>query len=194
MKNNKLIKDLCLEAIMLTILIVGSKISFNIGPIPITLQTFVVILCSLFLGVKKSLIVFLTYIVLGLFGLPVFAKMYGGFNYIFEPSFGFIIGFLASSLFLGLFSKKKSHEIMIASFFSIFIIYVFGVIYFYVIFNYHLGLNKDLIYILEVGVLPFIIKDLLSAILASLIYFKLNEILKINIKKEFNLLENKKGC
>ena len=120
--------------------------------------------------------------------------MYGGFNYIFEPSFGFIIGFLASSLFLGLFSKKKSHEIMIASFFSIFIIYVFGVIYFYVIFNYHLGLNKDLIYILEVGVLPFIIKDLLSAILASLIYFKLNEILKINIKKEFNLLENKKGC
>ena len=192
--NSKIIKDISLEAMMLALLIISSKISFNIGPIPITLQTFVVILVSLFLGVKKSIFVFLTYIALGLIGLPVFSKNYGGFNYIYEPSFGFIIGFLASSIFVGFFNKlNKTYKIVTSSFFGILIIYILGIIHFYIIFNYHLGLNKDLLYILEVGVMPFIFKDILSAILASIIYVRLNSFLKINrIQNNDLILEKNK--
>ena len=95
------IKDLTLISMMLALLIICSKISFNIGPIPITLQTFAVFMISLILGVKKSIIVFLTYIIMGLIGIPVFSQG-GGFDYIFKPSFGFIIGFLAASAIIGI--------------------------------------------------------------------------------------------
>ena len=58
------IKDIALMSMMLAILIVCSKIKFNIGPIPVTLQTFAVIIISYILGVKKGLIVFGLYIFL----------------------------------------------------------------------------------------------------------------------------------
>jgi biotin transport system substrate-specific component len=72
------IKDITLMSIMLAILIVASKISFNIGPIPITLQTFAVAIISCLLKWKRASIVFLAYIIMGLIGIPVFSTG-GGF-------------------------------------------------------------------------------------------------------------------
>ena len=67
------INELCYMAIMLALLIVCSKISVNIGPIPITLQTFAVIMVGYVLKFKKAFIVFLAYILMGLVGIPVFS-------------------------------------------------------------------------------------------------------------------------
>ena len=86
-------KDLTIMAISLAILIICSKISFNIGIISLTLQTFAVVIISLLLKWKKAAIVFIAYIVMGLIGIPVFSTG-GGFQYVLLPSFGFIIGFL----------------------------------------------------------------------------------------------------
>ena len=80
------IKDLAIMAMMLAILVVCSKISFNIGIISLTLQTFAVASIGLILKWKKALIVFFTYIVMGLIGIPVFSTG-GGYQYIFYPSF-----------------------------------------------------------------------------------------------------------
>ena len=92
----KKIHNLCISAIMLALLIICSKITIPLGVISLTLQTFIVILLSLILNTKYSFLVFITYIILGLLGLPVFSGG-GGFAYVLKPSFGFIIGFLLQS-------------------------------------------------------------------------------------------------
>ena len=90
------IKDLCFMVIFLSLLIISSKISVEIGIISITLQTFAVTITCYLLKWKKSLIVFLAYIIMGLVGLPVFS-VGGGIYYLLKPSFGFILGFLGIS-------------------------------------------------------------------------------------------------
>ena len=183
------IKDLTLISMMLALLIICSKISFNIGPIPITLQTFAVFMISLILGVKKSIIVFLTYIIMGLIGIPVFSQG-GGFDYIFNPSFGFIRGFLAASAIIGI-RKDLFYVKYITSTIGLIIINLCGVIYMYIIINYYLDLDKSLSYVLSVGVLPFIFKDFISAILACIIYSRIQQAI---LKKQYvdnMILDNK---
>lgn len=184
--NKIKIKDLAMMAILEALLIVFSKISFPIGPIPLTLQTFGVFLISLVLGVKKSMIVFGLYIILGLIGLPVFSTG-GGWSYIYSPSFGFIIGFFFASIVIGLSTKsKKFYTKYILSTVGLLIINIFGVIYMYIIMNYYLDLNKDLAYILSIGVAPFIVKDFICAILSCIIYSRL-QIILYHIKPEYEL-------
>jgi len=177
MKNKLKIKDLVMMSLSLAIIIVCSKISIPIGPIPITLQTFSVFIVALILGSKKSAIVFSTYIILGLIGLPVFSTG-GGFSYIYMPSFGFIIGFLAGGIITGLGSKSNKFYVKyITSMIGLLIINIFGVLYMFIIFNFYKGANKDLLYILEIGVAPFIIKDIFVVILSCIIYSRLKPVL-----------------
>lgn len=183
------IKDLTLISMMLALLIICSKISFNIGPIPITLQTFAVFMISLILGVKKSIIVFLTYIIMGLIGIPVFSQG-GGFDYIFKPSFGFIIGFLAASAIIGI-RKDLFYVKYITSTIGLIIINLCGVIYMYIIINYYLDLDKSLSYVLSVGVLPFIFKDFISAILACIIYSRIHQAIHKKQYVDNMILDNK---
>ena len=75
------IKDLTIMAISLAILIICSKISFNIGIISLTLQTFAVVIISLLLKRKKSAIVFITYIVIALFVIDVIIHIFTGSTY-----------------------------------------------------------------------------------------------------------------
>lgn len=187
--NKIKIKDLTLISMMLALLIICSKISFNIGPIPITLQTFAVFMISLILGVKKSIIVFLTYIIMGLIGIPVFSQG-GGFDYIFKPSFGFIIGFLASSTIIGI-RKDLFYMKYITSTIGLIIINLCGVIYMYIIINYYLDLDKSLSYVLSVGVLPFIFKDFISATLACIIYSRIHQAIHKKQYVDNMILDNK---
>ena len=186
------VRDLSLMAIMEALLVIASKISFSIGPIPITLQTFAVFIISLILGVKRSIIVFSAYIIMGLIGIPVFSSG-GGYTYVLMPSFGFIIGFLFASIVVGFASKSnKFYKKYILSAVGLLIINICGVIYMYIIMNFYMGLDKDLNYILSVGVLPFIAKDFIIVILSCIIYSRLEvhlynkepKLLEINLYKE----------
>ena len=190
MKNIK-IYDITLMAISLAILVICSKISIPIGAIPLTLQTFSVFLIALILGVKKSVIVFIIYIIMGLLGIPVFSSG-GGFHYIFMPSFGFIIGFLAAAPIIGIASKSdKFYLKYITSFIGLLIINIFGVLYMLIILNYYNGLNKDIIYVLGVAVAPFIIKDIFVVILTCIIYSRLQLVI-YKREKKVSLFEQEK--
>lgn len=171
------IKDICMMGIMLAILIICSKISFNIGPIPITLQTLAVIMLSYILKVKKSLIVFFVYILIGLLGIPVFSGG-GGFEYVLKPSFGFIIGFLLSSLIAGIKTKDDSYIfLVIKGLLGLLIIDVVGIIYMIIIMNGYYHYGKSIAYILEIGLLPFLIKDIISVFIAAVIYLRISPVL-----------------
>lgn len=172
------IKDICMMGIMLAILIICSKISFNIGPIPITLQTFAVIILSFILKLKKALIIFGVYIVIGLIGIPVFSGG-GGYAYVLKPSFGFIIGFLLSSFVSGIKIKDDSLIFyIIKGLLGLLIIDVVGIVYMIIIMNGYYHYGKSLVYILQIGLLPFILKDILSVFIAALVYLRIKPVLE----------------
>ncbi len=180
-------------AIMEAILVICSKIAFNIGPIPLTLQTFAVFIIPLIVGFKKSIFIFLTYIIMGIAGIPVFSNG-GGWSYIFEPSFGFIVGFFFASLVISLASNSKNIYLKyITSTLGLLVINIFGVIHMYLIMNFYLGLDKSISYIITVGVVPFIAKDFACAILSCIIYSRLNAIYhpQYDIKPNMNLYDFK---
>ena len=167
------IKDLTLMSVLLTILIISSKIVINISFVPLTFQTFAVMITSMILKTKKAAIVFAIYTIIGLFGLPVFSSG-GGFEYIFKPSFGFILGFIMSSLFIGNVNTLNSYfKNIILITIGLTTIYLVGSIYMYIIFNCYLNITKDILEVLIIGVIPFIIKDFSSSLLSLIIYRKL---------------------
>jgi len=65
---------------------IGAFISVPIGPVPITLQSFFVILSGILLGSKNAMLSQVVYLILGLIGLPIFAGFTGGLQTIFKPS------------------------------------------------------------------------------------------------------------
>ena len=165
--------------IALALMIVCSKISFLVGAIPITLQTFAVFICSLILGWKAS-IVFIVYTALGLIGLPIFSSG-GGFAYIYAPSFGFIISFIPASLIIGIASKSdKRYLKYITSLCGLLLINVIGVAYMYFIYNYYMETQKSLLTVIQIGVLPFILKDIVVAAVSCIIYSRIKIVLDKN--------------
>ena len=180
------IKDITIMSMLLALLIITSKISINIGIINLTLQTFSVILISLFLKWKRASIIFLAYIIMGLIGIPVFSDG-GGIYYIFKPSFGFILGFFASSFVVGsnLFENKKIAS-FIKAILGLLIINIFGVFYMIIILNLYMNNSYSFYKILMIGVIPFIIKDLLSVSLSALISLRLKEELNNILNVSYN--------
>ncbi len=191
-KNRSKIYDLTLMAICLALMIVGAKLAIPIGPIPVTFQTLAVFIISLVLGTKRAAIVFTIYIILGLIGLPVFSTG-GGIQYIYMPSFGFVVGFLLASLVIGLEPRfNKFYAKYILSFIGLIIINVCGLSYMFVVFNLYKGLNKDFIYVIQVGLLPFITKDIFMVILACIIYSRLKIVLHREEKEEIILINDER--
>lgn len=187
------IKDLTIMAICLSILIICSKISFNIGIISLTLQTFAVVIISLLLKWKKASIIFLTYIIMGLIGIPVFSNG-GGFYYIFAPSFGFIIGFFVSSFIIGSNIGNSKWLKIIKGIIGLLVLDIIGMIYMYLILKFYLDSPKATVtYVIEAGFLPFILKDLVSTVLAGLIAIRLEPVLFNNdVKNKNYIFENEK--
>lgn len=150
-----------------------------VGAIPITLQTFAVFICSLILG-WKACIVFLVYAALGLVGLPVFSSG-GGFAYVYSPTFGFIISFIPASIIIGLGSKSdKKYLKYVTSLCGLLLINIIGVAYMYFIFNFYMDTNKSILAIIQIGVLPFILKDVAVAIVSCIIYSRIKIVLDRN--------------
>ena len=85
-------KDLVLCAMFVALIAVGAFIKIPVPVVPFTLQFLFTMLAGLLLGPVNGALAVVVYIVLGLIGLPIFTQG-GGPGYIFQPSFGYIIGF-----------------------------------------------------------------------------------------------------
>lgn len=70
-------------------------------PVPITLQTFGVMLAGIVLGARRGALAVLLYVVVGLAGLPVFSGGAGGLAVVAKPSFGYVVGFVLASAVVG---------------------------------------------------------------------------------------------
>lgn len=170
------IKKIAYDALLLSTLVVCSWISIPIGASPITMQVFGIILIILLAPGLDSIIIILLYVLMGSLGLPVFN---GGSSGIASPTYGFIIGFLVSSIliyiYILLFQKKRCEklaDIIIKCIIFEIVIYICGISYFTIITSTKSFLGW-LIYFL-----PYIGIDIIKCVFAILVYTKLFPLLK----------------
>ena len=103
-------KRLILMSIFTALIAIGAFIKVPVPVVPFTLQFLFTTLAGLLLGSSLGSACVLAYILLGLLGLPIFAAG-GGPGYIFNPSFGYLIGFwLGAKTFTGQF-QRSGHSV-----------------------------------------------------------------------------------
>ncbi|MDR0913179.1 MAG: biotin transporter BioY [Methanobrevibacter sp.] len=147
-------------------------------PVPITAQTFAVLISGLFLGKRLGSLSQVVYILIGilggeLLGFSWFGNMTGGLGVFLGSDCGYFIGFIIAAYFIGYLSEKYSKSrklrnilpIMLTANFAC--IYIPGLIVLAIWANYNLGGYPDLISLLMMGLVPFIIGDLVKIIAAS---------------------------
>ncbi|HIV86205.1 MAG TPA: biotin transporter BioY [Candidatus Monoglobus merdigallinarum] len=129
-------------ALFVALIAAGAFIKIPTPTAPVTLQNLFTMLAGLLLGRKRGCIAVCIYIALGLIGLPVFASG-GGIGYIFRPSFGYIIGFAAGAFVTGTIAHKTPNpgytRVLAANFAGLGIIYLCGMIYYFVISAFYLN-------------------------------------------------------
>ena len=150
-----------------------AKVSFFIGPIPITGQTLGVIIVGAALGARRGAVSLTTYMLLGLAGLPIFAGPVAGPGYVLSPSFGFIIGFIPAAFVAGWFAERawdrKPWLAFVGFVLASAIPFVIGVPYLALILATVLAKPITLASVLDAGLWPFIIPGLIKALFAALL-------------------------
>lgn len=164
-------RDLIITALFTALTAVGGFISIPLGPVPLTLQTLFVVLSGLILGSKLGALSQITYVILGLIGVPIFSGGTGGLTTVVSPTFGFLVGFIVAAYVIGkLTEKSKSLSKIITSvLIGSFVIYLIGIPYFYFIFTNYLGKSINFYTALKYACIPFLPGDIIKAVIAIIL-------------------------
>lgn len=165
MKAQNKINSMTLIAIMTAITCVLAPLSMPIGPVPISLTNLVIYISVVLIGWKKATLSYLVYLLIGLVGLPVFSGFTGGAGKLLGPTGGYLIGFIFMAIISGIFIEKFDNKILWAfgMLLGTIITYAFGTLW--------LARQMDigLIEALYIGVIPFVIGDIIKIIIAIVI-------------------------
>ena len=173
--QTQLIKSILIIFLGSIILAVSAKIKIPFYPVPMTMQTFVVIFLGISFGYKIGLATVGLYLLEGIVGLPVFAgspERGVGLAYFLGPTMGYLVGFL-SACFLASFIKMSDNYfiIFLKLILSVSTIYIFGVLWLGTL----IGWNKPVI---EMGVMPFLLAEIFKITLITIVAKKLIKIRK----------------
>lgn len=153
------------------------KVYLPISPVPITGQTFAVLMLAALLGSKRGVLAILAYLVEGILGLPVFAGGMGLATLI-GPTGGYLVGFIAVAYVVGKLAEmgwdRRVSTTIAAMLAGEIVLYTFGVCWLAIMTNIRIALT--------VGLYPFIVGDVLKVILAAAVLpagWKLLNCLKI---------------
>ena len=159
----------------LTGLLAQFRILLPWSPVPVTGQTFAVLLAGILLGRWWGGISLATYAGLGAAGLPWFSGWSGGLGYLAGPTGGYIVGFILAALFLGYFTdtyiRSRSFLSMLALmlFANFVLIYVPGLFQLGLWVNAVKGEPVTFATLLGMGAIPFIPGDITKAVMAAAI-------------------------
>ncbi len=168
--QSKLIKS-CLIIILGSIaLTISAKIKIPFYPVPMTMQTFIVLFLGLSFGYKIGLLTVSLYLFEGLIGFPVFSNSPErgiGIVYFTGPTMGYLIGFL-SACYLASFINSKDNfiKVLIKLILAVSTIYLLGYLWLGIL----IGWDKP---ILSLGVYPFLLAEVFKILLLSLLAKKL---------------------
>jgi biotin transport system substrate-specific component len=155
----------------MTGLLVQVRIFVEWSPVPVTGQTLAVLLAGVLLGRRWGGASMAIYAVLGVAGVPWFNGWTSGLG----ATGGYLIGFVLAALFLGYFTDKyvKSRYFIsmlgLMIFASLILVYIPGVIWLGIWLKAVSGVSVDVISLITMGVVPFIIGDIVKSVAAALI-------------------------
>ena len=159
---NKIAKVILVAVLGTLLLTISAKIKIPFYPVPMTMQTFVVLFLGITLGPKIGLLTISLYLFEGIFGLPVFAgtpEKGVGLVYFTGPTMGYFIGFLIAVYFSGSFKYDKGLiNTFLKLIFSVSFIYIFGLIWLGTL----IGWDKP---IFKLGAQPFLLAELFKMLL-----------------------------
>ena len=165
-ENKKILRFLIITFLGSIALVISSKIKIPFYPVPMTMQTFVVLFLGISFGYKIGLASVSLYLFEGIIGLPVFSNSPEkgiGIVYFMGPTMGYLIGFLLAVFFAGYFNFKSNYlVIFIKLIFSVSVIYILGLLWLCSL----IGWDKPII---ELGAKPFLLAELFKISLLTLI-------------------------
>ena len=178
-KNPRIEKIIKLTLITIAgsiLIALSAKVKIPFYPVPMTMQTFVILLIGITLGYKIGLATVTLYLFEGIIGLPVFASSPEkgiGIAYFIGPTMGYLIGFLVAVYFSGSFKYDKGIiNTFLKLIFSVSFIYILGLIWLGTL----IGWEKP---IFKLGAQPFLIAELFKVLLLTLLTTNLIKIKKL---------------
>ena len=173
LKQSKLLKYVFLALIGSIILAISSKIKIPFYPVPMTMQTLIVLIIGIAFGWKLGLATISLYLFEGIIGLPVFSgtpEKGVGLIYFTGPTMGYLLGFLVAVYISGKFIYDNN---LVKNFFKLLLatsfIYILGMAWL----GSLIGWEKP---IFQLGAQPFLLAELLKILIAT---FAINQIKKI---------------
>ena len=172
---NKIVKTISIIVIGSILLTISAKIKIPFYPVPMTMQTFVVLFFGIAFGYKIGLATVTLYLLEGIFGLPVFANSPEkgiGLVYFTGPTMGYLIGFLVAVYLVGirrdLLYWSKKHYVNLLTVFtrlivSVSFIYILGLLWL----GSLIGWDKP---IYKLGAEPFLLAELFKLLLLTALY------------------------
>ena len=159
--HTQIIKSVIVIFFGSVMLAISAKIKIPFYPVPMTMQTFMVLFLGVCFGYKIAISTVGLYLIEGVLGLPVFSNSPErgvGLVYFTGPTMGYLIGFIFAS-FLASFVKFKDNYfiIFIKLLVAVSIIYILGTL---------IGWNKP---IFQLGVMPFLLAELFKIVLLTVI-------------------------
>ena len=165
-QNSRILKYILVIFLGSILLTLSSKIKIPFYPVPMTMQTFVVLFLGMSFGYKVGLATVSLYLFEGIIGLPVFSNSPEkgvGFVYFTGPTMGYLIGFLFATFLAGYF---KFNENILNNFIklliSVSIIYILGVFWL----GSLIGWDKPII---QLGATPFLLAELFKISILTLL-------------------------
>ena len=173
--QTQIIKSLLVIFIGSIILAISAKVKIPFYPVPMTMQTFVVLFFGISFGYKIALATVTLYLLEGIIGLPVFSNSPErgvGLVYFTGPTMGYLIGFL-SACFLASYIKNEDNyfTIFMKLILSVSTIYILGVLWLGTL----IGWDKP---ILELGVMPFLLAEIFKIVLLTILTKKILKLRK----------------
>ena len=165
-QNLKILKYILLIFLGSILLTISSKIKIPFYPVPMTMQTFVVLFLGMSFGYKIGLAAVSLYLFEGIIGLPVFSNSPEkgiGLIYFTGPTMGYLIGFLFATFLAGYFNFKGNIlNNFIKLLISVSTIYILGVFWL----GSLIGWDKP---IMQLGVTPFLLAELFKIVILTLL-------------------------
>ena len=170
LKQTKITKYIFIALLGSILLAISSKVKIPFYPVPMTMQTLVVLLIGICFGWKLGVATISLYLFEGIIGLPVFSgtpEKGMGIVYFTGPTMGYLIGFVIAGFLAGKFIYDNNYfKNFFKLVFATSFIYVLGMLWLGTL----IGWDKP---VFELGVLPFLLAEIFKIVLLTILTKKI---------------------
>ena len=163
-------RKLVYTALFAVLTAVGAFLRIPLGVSSITLQFLFTAMAGVLLGPGCGALSQGVYVALGLIGLPIFTAG-GGFGYVLQPTFGFLLGLIPAAAIIGAISRRSAspRRLALACLAGLAALYAVGVPYMALILNGYMGKGMSVSALLWAGMLPFLPGDAIKIAVTALL-------------------------